>query len=65
MISDLFDENLDEIDFIRALLEIEMIFGFEIPEELYDKADLTLEEFTYELSQLPLIPMSYMRNSLI
>jgi hypothetical protein len=55
MISDLFDENLDEIDFIRSLSELELIYGFEIPEELYDRTDLTLEEFAKELSQLPLI----------
>ena len=32
-----------------------MIYGFEIPEELYDKTDLTLEQFAYELSLLPVI----------
>ena len=55
IISDLFDENLDEIDFIKSLSELELIYGFEIPEELYDKTNLTLEKFSYELSQLPLI----------
>ena len=54
-ISDLIDENLDEIDFIRSLSELELIYGFEIPEELYDKTDLTLEQFAYELSLLPVI----------
>jgi len=55
VISDLFDENLNEIDFIKSLSELELIYGFEIPEELYDRIDLTLEQFAYELSQLPLI----------
>ena len=55
VISDMFDENLDEIDFIKSLSELELIYGFEIPEELYDKTNLTLEKFSYELSQLPLI----------
>jgi len=32
-----------------------LIYGFEIPEELYDKTDLTLEQFAYELSLLPVI----------
>ena len=36
--------------------ELELIYGFEIPDELYDRTDLTLEQFAYELSQLPLIP---------
>lgn len=55
VISDLFDENLDEIDFIKSLSELELIYGFEIPEELYDRTDLTLGEFADELSQLPII----------
>ena len=53
VISDLFDENLNEIDFIKSLSELELIYGFEIPEELYDRTDLTLGEFAEELSQLP------------
>ena len=56
LISDLFDENLDEIDWILTLSELELIYGFEIPDELYDRTDLTLEQFANELSQLPLIP---------
>jgi hypothetical protein len=55
VISDLFDENLDEIDFINSLSELELIYGFEIPEELYDRTDLTLEQFANELSRLPVI----------
>ena len=55
VISDLFDENLNEIDFIKSLSELELIYGIEIPEELYDRTDLTLGEFADELSQLPLI----------
>jgi len=56
VISDLFDENLDEIDFIKSLSELELIYGFEIPEELYDRTDLTLGEFANKLSNLPVIP---------
>jgi len=56
VISDLFDDNLDEIDFIRSLSELELIYGFETPDELYDRTDLTLEQFAYALSRLELIP---------
>ncbi len=56
LISDLFDEDLDEIDWMLSLSELEMIYGFEIPEELYDRTDLTLEQFADELSKLELIP---------
>lgn len=56
VISDLFDDDLDEIDFIKSLSELELIYGIEIPDELFDKTNLTLEEFAYELSQLPVFP---------
>lgn len=55
VISNLFDENLDEIDFIKSLSELELIYGFEIPDSLYDKTNLTLEQFADELSQLPVV----------
>ncbi|MFZ1518688.1 MAG: hypothetical protein WAU11_07930 [Ignavibacteriaceae bacterium] len=56
VISDMFDENLDEIDFIKSLSELELIYGFEIPGELFDRTGMTLGEFADELSQLPVIP---------
>ena len=55
VIKNLFDENLDEIDFIRSLSELELIYGFEITEELFGRTDLTLEQFAEELAQLPII----------
>lgn len=55
IISDLFDENLDEIDFIKSLSELELVYGFEIPEELFDNTDLTFGQFAEMLAQLPLI----------
>ena len=56
VISDLLDENLDEIDFIKSLSELELIYGFDIPQEMYDKTNPTLEELASELSQLPILP---------
>jgi len=55
VISSLFDENLDEIDFIKSLSELELIYGFEMPDELYDRTDLTFEQFAKELFKLELI----------
>ena len=55
VISDLFDQDLNEIDFIKSLSELELIYGFEIPEELYDRTDLTLGNIAEELSLLPII----------
>ncbi len=55
VISDLFDDNLDEIDFIQSLSELKLIYGFEIPEKLYDRIDLTFEQFAFELSKIELI----------
>lgn len=54
VISDLFDEDLIEIDFIKSLSELELIYGIEIPDDLYDRTDLTLGEFAEELDKLPL-----------
>jgi hypothetical protein len=55
IISDLFnDNNLTEIDWIHTLCELELVYGFEIPQELFDdKTDLTLGELARRLSQLP------------
>ncbi len=53
VLSDLFNTDLDEIDFVMSLSELELIYSFEIPEDLYDKTDLTFCEFAEELSQLP------------
>ena len=55
VISILFDTDLDEADFVMALSELELIYGFEIPEGFYDKANLTLEQFAEQLSQLSII----------
>jgi hypothetical protein len=55
VIKNLFDENLNEIDFIKSLCELELIYGVEIPEDLYDRTDLTLEQFSAELAQLSTI----------
>ena len=56
-ISDLFLRgNLTEIDWIHTLCELELVYGFEVPDELFDRTDLTLKEYAYELSQLPVIP---------
>ena len=55
IISDLFDKDLDEIDFIKSLSELELIYGCEIPEDLFDRTDLTLGELAEEINKLPLI----------
>ena len=55
VISNLLDGNLDEIDFVMSLSELELIYGFEIPGELFDRTDLTLGAFAEELSQLSII----------
>ncbi len=55
VIKNLLDKNLDEIDFIKSLCELELIYGVEIPEDLYDRTDLTLEQFSAELDQLQII----------
>ena len=53
VISDLFDEDGAEIYWVLSLSYLEIIYGFQIPEELFDRTDLTLGEFAEHLSQLP------------
>jgi len=55
VISEILDTDLDEIDFVMCLSELELIYGFEITEELYDWTNLTIGEFAQELWQLPII----------
>ena len=55
VISDLLDEDGAEIYWILSLSYLEIIYGFEIPEDLYDRTDLTLGEFADELDKLPII----------
>jgi hypothetical protein len=56
VISDLFCEDGDEIYWILSLADMEIIYGFELPDELFDRTDLTLGEFAQELEKLLLIP---------
>ena len=55
IISGLFNDNLTEMDWIFTLSELELVYGFEIPDSFYDRTDITLGEFANELSQLPVI----------
>ena len=55
IISDLFNDNLTEIDWIHTLCELELVYGFEVPDELFDRTDLTLGEFANTLLQLKVI----------
>jgi hypothetical protein len=56
VLSELFDTDLDEIDFVMSLSELELIYGFEIPNKLFDRTNITIGEYAYELYQLPLVP---------
>jgi hypothetical protein len=56
IISDLFnDNNLTEIDWIHTLVELELVYGFELPDELFERTNLTLGEFANLLFHLPVI----------
>ena len=55
IISGLFTDNLTEMDWIFTLSELELVYGFEIPDALFDRTDLTFGEIANELSQLPVI----------
>jgi hypothetical protein len=57
IISGLFKHNLTEIDWILTLSELELVYGSEVPDELFDLTDLTLGDFAEKLSKLPVIPI--------
>lgn len=54
-ISELFDDPFDEIAWVLTLTRLELIYGFEIPDQLFDETGMALEEFADELSKLPMI----------
>lgn len=55
-ISDIFSENFGDISWTTALFNLELIYGFEIPDSLVEQTELTMTEFGEKLSALPTVP---------
>ena len=54
-IKDLFCESFHEFSWIECIVSVELIYGFDVPDELVEKTYLTILEFGAKLSDLPLI----------
>ena len=59
MISDIFSENFSELSWTTALFNLELIYGFEIPDSLSEQTQLTMTEFGESLSELPTVPEAF------
>lgn len=55
-ISDLLGESITEIDWMKTLIKLELLFSINIPDKLFKQTGLTLEQFANELSKIPTIP---------
>ena len=55
-ISDIFSENFGDISWITTVFNLELLYGFEIPDSLAEQTELTIAEFGDKLSTLPTIP---------
>ncbi len=55
-ISDMFSENFGELSWTTALFNLELIYGFEIPDSLSEQTQLTMTEFGEKPSALTTIP---------
>lgn len=55
-ISDIFSENFNELSWMTAIFNLELIYGFEIPDSLSEQTQLTIAEFGEKLAALTTIP---------
>ncbi|MCH8566749.1 MAG: hypothetical protein LAT67_00740 [Balneolales bacterium] len=56
LISELFEAGFDDVDWMETLMQLQMLYAINIPDELADEHDQTLESFASELSALPVLP---------
>jgi hypothetical protein len=55
-ISDIFSVDFDEFSWISVLINLELTYGFNIPDDWAEHTHLTIEEYGRQLSNLPVIP---------
>ncbi len=54
-IEELFCDNFGEFSWVECMVNLELIYGFDIPDELGGETNLTILEFGSQLASLPLI----------
>jgi len=58
-IADIFSENFDEFSWLSVLISVELTYGFNIPDDLAERTQLTILEFSHQLSKLSVIPAAF------
>lgn len=54
-IADIFSDSFDEFTWVTVLIRLELIYGFNIPDNWVEQTHMTIEEFGKKLSSLLLI----------
>ncbi len=54
-IEELFCETFDELSWVNCLVNLELIYGFEIPDELADQRHLSISDFCKNLAEIPFL----------
>ena len=55
-IADIFPETFDKLSWVIVLIKLELIYCFNIPDQIGEQTYLTIEEFEEKLFALPLVP---------
>lgn len=56
VIEELFEGDFDETDWMEVLMQLQMLYGINVPDEMTDEHDITLQEFSEELTGLAELP---------
>ena len=56
VIEELFDGDFDETDWMEVLMQLQMLYGINVPDEMTDEHTMTLLEFSEELTGLTELP---------
>ena len=58
-IKELYDEDFDDFIWVLCCIEIELLYGIDIPEEIATNMNLTLLELSIQLNNLPVVQDGY------
>jgi len=56
VVEELFDGDFDETDWMEVLMQLQMLYAINIPDEWTDQHDMTLEQLSEELTGLTELP---------
>ncbi|GEM_PF-1692930 len=58
-IKELYDDNFDDFIWMLCLIEIEFLYGIEIPDEFIENKNMSILEFSLKLNMLSIITDDY------